>query len=286
MSTTDTAPAAGTPRSDGPRPAKSRASQTLRLARTEFTLFIRYKTAWLYLVLPLPLVFVMSAQPSAEVLPGVDTPDLAMAGIIGMVGMFLGIGHVSNVFTARRESLVLKRLRASGVPAQAIFGAVLLLVFLFMLLVAAVIAGLVYAVNGTLPSDPVMLLLAVALSCAAMTLLGLLFTLFVRSAEAAQLTAIVPIMVLMFLGGGFLPLDALHDTLRQVVWFLPAAPVTELIQAAYTGFDVFGGVEGAAPLGAVGLWAAGLPSIAVMLAWIVVLGYAVHRFFRWDPRWP
>ncbi|GAA1450097.1 ABC transporter permease [Nocardiopsis tropica] len=284
--TTPTAAAEAAAAPGRPRPTIGRLRQTARLTRTEFTLFVRYKTAWMFLALPMFLLVVSLGMESYEVFPGVDSTAMSMAGMLGSIGLIVGLGHASNVFTARREALVLKRLRVSGVPQSAIFGAVIGVVALFSLLVAVLMTAVTSAFTGSMPQDPVMLLVAVLLSTVPMTLLGLLVTPMVRNAEAAQMAAMVPMMILLFLGGLFIPLGMLPDPLREAMMLLPVAPVTLMAQAAFTGYDVFGGLEAATQPGYLGLWAAALPSICVVLAWTAVLALLVRRFFKWDPRQP
>ncbi|PWV45703.1 ABC transporter permease [Nocardiopsis sp. L17-MgMaSL7] len=282
MTTTTTRPPA--PSVD--RTSPSTLKRTLRLARTEFTLFVRYKTALMYLVMPLILFMPLLSTPSAPVFGDFTTHDLTLASAVIGIGLMLGIGHPSNVFAARREALVLKRLRVSGIPQTAIFGSVTVVVVLFSLAMSVLILGAVAALGGSLPADPVMLVAAVLLSAVAMSLVGLLITPMVRSAESAQMFSVVPMMGLLLTGGVFFPLDLMPEPVRLVAQFLPVAPAAEMAQAAYTGYDVFGGYEGAEAVGAAALWGSALPSLAVMLAWIVVLSLLVRRYFRWDPRQP
>ncbi|WP_435111991.1 ABC transporter permease [Nocardiopsis synnemataformans] len=270
-----------------PRPSVSWVRQTIRLTRTEFTLFVRYKTAWMFLGLPVFLAFVTFQLPNHEVIPGFGNAELAMIASIGTISLILGIGHPSNVFTARRESLVLKRFRVSGVPQTVIFGAVIGIVVLFSLLVAALVVGMVFVAPArVLPRDPLMLVVAVVLSGVMYSLMGLLVTPLVRNAESAQMAAMVPMMVLLFTSGGVIPLEFLPETARQVMSFVPSVPASEMAQAAYTGYDAFGGFADAEERSYLGLWTAALPSIGVMLAWIGVLALLVRRYFRWDPRQP
>ncbi|WP_159944158.1 MULTISPECIES: ABC transporter permease [unclassified Nocardiopsis] len=279
MSTTTTAPA-------GTRPAISPLKQLLRLTRTEFTLFVRYKTAWMFLGLPVFLAVVTLQMPNDEVLPGFGMADMTMVASIGTITLILGMGHPSNVFTARRESLVLKRLRVSGVPQAVIFGAVTAIVILFSLALAALVAALVFAASGALPRDPLMLLVAVLLSGVMYSLMGLLVTPLVRNAEAAQMAVMVPMMILLFAGGGVIPLEFLPEAARQAMTLVPSTSVSTLVQAAYTGHDVFTGFAGAEERSYPGLWAAALPSLGAVLAWTAVMGLLVRRYFRWDPRQP
>ncbi|GAB2513245.1 ABC transporter permease [Nocardiopsis aegyptia] len=283
MNTTTTRPA----ETRSARRAPGTARQLLRLTRMEFTLFVRYKTAWMFLALPLFFSFMALQLPDDEVVPGFGLGEMAMLSSIGSISLILGMGHASNVFTARRESLALKRFRVSGVSQPVIFGGVIGVVAVFSLAIALIIGGFIAAMpNGTLPRDPLMLLVAILLGSVAFSLMGLLVTPLARNAESAQLAVMVPMLILIFAGGGIIPLEALPEGARQFFSLIPSVPPGELVQAAYTGYDVFGGAAGAEPKGFLDLWIAALPSIGIMLAWIAVSALAVRRFFRWDPRQP
>ena len=52
--------------STGRRPSVSPLKQILRLTRTEFTLFVRYKTAWMFLFLPLLFAFLTLQMPTTS----------------------------------------------------------------------------------------------------------------------------------------------------------------------------------------------------------------------------
>ncbi|RKS06231.1 ABC-2 type transport system permease protein [Nocardiopsis sp. Huas11] len=284
MNTTTTRPADAAPTR---RRAPGAVKQILRLTRTEFTLFVRYKTAWMFLALPVFFAFMAMQMPNDEVIAGFGAGDLATLSSIGSISLILGMGHASNVFTARRESLALKRFRVSGVSQPVIFGGVIGVVTIFSLVIAVLIGAFIAAMpDGSLPRDPLMLVLAVVLGGVAFSLMGLLVTPLARNAESAQLAVMVPMMILLFAGGGIIPLEILPENARQLFSLIPSVPPGELVQAAYTGYDVFGGTAGAEPKSYLGLWIAALPSIGLMLAWIAVLALAVRRFFRWDPRQP
>ncbi|CAL9504234.1 hypothetical protein SUDANB121_03517 [Nocardiopsis dassonvillei] len=264
--------------------AMSPVRQALRLARTEFTLFIRYKTAWMFLGLALFMFVVPMNLPNEPVLGDIGSADLAMIAAMGSIGLIIGIGHPSNVFTARRESLVLKQMRVNGVPQGALFGAVILLVVVMSLLIAVLGVALVYANSGALPRDPVMLVLAVTLSAVSMSFLGLCVSPMARTAESAQMAAMVPMMFLLFAGGNIIPTAAFPDSFVRFLGYLPSTAAGQLAQASYTGHDVFSGYESAAPAGVVELWVAALPSVGLLLVWTVLFAVLAFRTFRWDPR--
>lgn len=266
--------------------AMSPVRQTLRLARTEFTLFIRYKTAWMFLGLSLFMFLVPMSLPNDPVLGDIGSADLAMIAAMGSIGLIIGIGHPSNVFTARRESLVLKQLRVNGVTQGALFGAVALLVVVMSLAIAVLGVGLIYANSGSLPGDPVMLVLAITLSAVSMSFLGLCITPLVRTAESAQMAAMVPMMFLLFTGGNIMPATNFPDPFVEMLSFLPSTAAGQLAQASYTGYDVFSGYGSATPAGFAELWVAALPAVGLLLLWTVLFAVLAFRTFRWDPRQP
>ncbi|WP_028649888.1 ABC transporter permease [Nocardiopsis sp. CNT312] len=263
------------------------ARQVLRLTRTEFTLFVRYKTAWMFLALPLFFAFIALQQPDDEIVAGFGMGEMTMISVMGITSLMLGMGHASNVFTSRREALVLKRFRVSGVSQPVIFGGIIGVVTVFSLLAVLLMALVILVpLGGSPPRDPLMALASVLLGSVVFTLMGLALTPLARTSESAQLVGMVPMMILFFASGGVFPLEFLPEDVRQVVGLIPSVPPAELMQAAYTGYDVFGGATGAEEKSYLGLWAAALPSIAIMLAWIALLALAVRRFFVWDPRKP
>ncbi len=267
-------------------PAMSPLRQTLRLTRTEFTLFVRYKTAWMFLALALFMFVIPMNMPNEPVVGDVGSADLAMIAAMGSIGLIIGIGHPSNVFTARRESLVLKQMRVSGVTQGALFGAVTLLVVVMSLLISVLGVGLIYANSGALPGDPLMLALAIALSAVSMSFLGLCVSPMARTAESAQMAAMVPMMFLLFTGGGVIPTAMFPDAFVEVLSYLPSTAAGQLAQAAYTGHDVFSGYENAAPAGFLELWVSALPAIGLLLLWTLLFAVLALRIFRWDPRQP
>ncbi|KUP96383.1 ABC transporter permease [Thermobifida cellulosilytica] len=256
--------------------------QTLRLTRTEFTLFYRYRMALYIAALPVVFLLPLSALPPGEVLPGVDARAVSIARFFALAAMTVGVMHVSNVYAARREQLVLKRFRVSGVAPAALFGATTLSVLgVVAAQSAAVVAFL--GVAGTLPADPVLLALSVLLVTVVMSLLGVFVARFARNAESAQMLSMVPFLLLLAVSGFIVPVEMLPDPVAAVFRLLPMLPAVELAQSAYVGYDLFGGVEGAHRAAGADLWLAAVPSLLVLAAWVVVAAL-LTRLFQWDPR--
>ncbi|PSK98586.1 ABC-2 type transport system permease protein [Murinocardiopsis flavida] len=281
-STTSTTSTAAAPSAPGRRRPPGRAAQILRLTRTEFTLVYRYRTALFFIAFPLLFTATGFAQQGRELTQGMDAGAYFICGAMVLAPLFIGLVHVSNVYTARRESLVLKRFRVSGVPPATLFGATLLSVLLLVLLLTAISAGALAFRFDLVPADPLLVVLPILLTTATMVFLGLALTAVTRSAEGAQMISMVPFFLLYASSGQMLPMDMLPDAVARVSTLLPAAPATAAVQSGYFGRDLFGGVDGPAASG-LELWTAAAPSLGVMLVWLAV-SVVLLRYFRWDPR--
>ncbi|MFC3999780.1 ABC transporter permease [Nocardiopsis sediminis] len=280
---TATVRAAASPRPGAGRTPVNRRRQALRLLRTELVLFYRYRVALFFAAFPLVFVAFYLPLEGQEALPGIDAAALSMSGIPILAALALGLMHVPNVYAARREQLVLKRFRASGVAPAALFGATTLSVLLVAAALTAAVTAIVAARYGALPADPVLMLAGAALITVVMSLLGIAFTSLTRNAESAQMMSIVPFMLLYGASGLVVPLEILPDQVAAVCRLLPAAPAADLVRSGYWGHDLFGGGNGAAPAGFAELWTAALPSLGVLLAWTAVAVFLL-RYVRWDPR--
>ncbi|WP_017581461.1 ABC transporter permease [Nocardiopsis valliformis] len=258
--------------------------QALTLLRTEFKLFVRYKTALLYLILPAAFMIPFFTMENEEVAPGVTGIGYLMSGSLMAVSIALGLMHPSNVLTTRRENLVLKRLRVGGVSPSAIHGSMIGLIVVLSLGMGLLYGAVLIYKSGHVPSNLAMMLAAMFLSAITLTLLGTLITPLVRNGEIAQMAAMVPMLLTLAAGGVMVPLVAMPDSVAAVLRLLPIAPAVDMLRSGFLGMDYFGHPEDAEAVGALELWILALPSIGVQLVWIAVLGYLVHRFFRWDPR--
>ncbi|GAB3207115.1 ABC transporter permease [Marinactinospora thermotolerans] len=282
------APTTPSPRSQtaAPRPPRRPVGlvrQMLRLTRTEFVLFYRYRMALYVAVLPVVFLLPSFNAGDEELLPGVSAGAFSLASTFAMIAMTVGVIHVSNVYAARREQLVLKRFRVSGVRPAALFGATTLSVFGVVFAQSLIVVALLALQYDVLPADPVLLLISIVLSTVIMSLFGAVITRFARNAESAQMISMIPFMLLLAVSGFFVPLDAMPDGLQHALGLLPMVPAVDIARSAYFGHDFFGGVEGAGELGFVDLWIAAGPSLLVLVAWTAIMAYLV-RFMPWDPR--
>ncbi|OUC94416.1 ABC transporter permease [Streptosporangium minutum] len=216
----------------------------------------------------LPLLIDKVGAPPADVL----------AQHIGMVPILLGIasmGHIATVLTARRDQLILKRMRATGLSDRAILGGEIVNTSVQAVLLLAASSLVLYALTGlSFPRNPLMYLLALAGGASVLAVLGTAFTAFVRRAELAG-PMTMPFYFLAGMGaGGFGPLDkVLPEWLLTALDLLPTGAVVDLVRTAYAADGTLTG----------DLRAAAVPALTLAV-WAAVGLFAIMKWFRWEAR--
>ncbi|MFE7893463.1 ABC transporter permease [Streptomyces sp. NPDC057412] len=249
------------------------AGRMTSLARAELTLLGRSRGT-LFAALFVPLILPLSAREAAKQM------DLAEAGLtLGTVILPASIGFsllyavyatLVSVYTARREELVLKRLR-TGEPrdTEILAGAALPAVAVGLAQSVVLAIGCAVLLDVGAPRAPhlaVLGLLSGFVLCAALAAVTSSFT---RSVESAQVTTLPVVLLSMIFSGMFVPLEVLPDRMAAVCELLPLTPVITLIRGGWTG-----GLSAYETLGAA----------TTALAWTVLAVFAVRRWFRWEPR--
>lgn len=233
--------------------------RAVAIGRAELKLFWRNRTA-LFNSLVLPVLIV-------PLLLSVDANGVPL--VVGLTGFVLVMAVYYNLvttFVARREELVLKRLRVGELTdLEILFGAALpsIVVALGQMTIFAVIIGVITGVE--VPSRPWFLLIGVVGGVVVFGLLAAASAAFTRTVEMAQVTSL-PVLMACVIGSGLMfPLDTFPDNVESVLRLLPLTPVLELLRAGWHGGPV-------------------LQPLIVLAAWIVIGTYAVRRWFRWEPR--
>ncbi|MBZ6283549.1 ABC transporter permease [Streptomyces olivaceus] len=188
------------------------------------------------------------------------TPTIAAVSVLGAC-----YGQLAIVLSTRRQTGMLKRLRATPLPAWIYFTGLLA----HCLLVGAIDIGLVIGV-GTLYGVPLPahwagLALALVLGAASFCALGAGVASLVRSAESAPALVQFIQFPLVFISGSYFPVHA--DALNTIAGLLPVKPFNEALLAAFTGASGHG-------------WR----GLGVLAAWGVLGAVVAVRRFRWDPR--
>lgn len=173
-----------------------------------------------------------------------------------------------TVFTARRQSLVLKRLRTSSLSDTAIFAGVLAPVAVVGLVQTVAFLGLAVAVGAPVPESPVPLVVGVVLCVAVATALGVATACLSRSVEATQVTGAPVAMAAV--AGVFLTGTSSNAAVLGLA--LPLAGPADLVARGWSAGVVVEDVP-VVPL-----------DLASAVLWFAVAGVVVSRAFRWEPR--
>lgn len=243
------------------------------LGRAELTLLGRNKNnLFVALLMPLLMIFVLRSSLSQM---GQNELPLGMAGatLIGGTGMVLVLvvymGLVSAL-VARREELVLKRLRTGEASdLEILAGAALPSAAIALAQCAVLTVGGALALDVPAPQRPDLLVLGVLIAILLLAGLAAATTAITRNVESAGLTTL-PFFLISAMGSGLMvPRDVLPDLAANITQLLPFTGVMEFVRAGWLGV---GDTKD--------LLTAGLTT----LAWGVLTVFAVQKWFRWEPR--
>ncbi|MGW7275696.1 ABC transporter permease [Streptomyces sp. NPDC054864] len=249
------------------------AGRMWALAQAELTLLGRAKGT-LFAALFVPLVLPFSVRQAAEGMDlkgtGLSVGTIVLPGAIGFSLIFAVYSALTAVFVARREELVLKRLRTGELrDPEILAGAALPSVAIGVTQCVLLAVGCAVLLDAGAPSAPYLAVLGLLLGLVICTALAAVTGSFSRSAESAQVMS-MPLMFVSMGGSGlFIPFEIMPDKLASVCELLPLSPVITLVRGGWTGE-----LSGSDTLGA----------LLTAVAWTVVSVFAVRRWFRWEPR--
>ncbi len=253
--------------------ATTPAGRMRALAQAEFTLFRRNK-GMLVTALFVPLVLPFSVQMATQDMDleeaGLSIGTVTLPAAIGFSLLFAVYASLVGVFVARREELVLKRLRTGELrDAEILTGAALPAAATGLVQSVLLAVGCAVVLDLDVPPAPQLAVIGLLLGLVMCVALAALTASFSRTSESAQVTSL-PLMLVSFLGSGItVPLEMLPDRVASFCELLPLTPVITLVRGAWTG-----DLSAYESLGAV----------LTGLAWTVLSVFAVRRWFRWEPR--
>jgi ABC-2 type transport system permease protein len=149
----------------------------------------------------------------AQSLPGMMA-QFAIAGLIG----------ASEIIVQERKSGALDRLRGTAVPRLAILSGHWLAMFamIFVQFFVLVTFGQFFLRLNFFSSPGATLILSIA-SCAFVASLGLLIGILAKMPEQTAVFALIPMFLFAGLGGAWMPIDMLGDTVQKVSKFTPVS---------------------------------------------------------------
>lgn len=238
--------------------------------RTELKLYWRSRElAFFTFLLPIVIFFLLGSVYGEDTIDGVKGSRYLLAGMLGYGVVATTFAGLSIVLVVRREAGILKRLRATPLPAWVYIGAVLVSTLFVFAIEAIALVLLARAVFGVpLPHHLFSLVLALLLSALAFTALGLAITALVRSAEGSSAVVNAIYLPMLFISGSFFSPHSFPRFLRAIADVLPLTYVIRLVRdITLHGHEI---------------WSRG-GSVGVIAAWGAVGAVAAVRGFRWEP---
>jgi ABC-2 type transport system permease protein len=239
--------------------------------RTEQRLFWRNREAAFFtFFLPVIFFLVFGSIYGDDTIDGVRGAPFLEAGMIGYGVASTAFAGLAITMVIRRESGVLKRIRATPLPPSTYILSVLASTFITFLVEAAlliVLGRLLFSVG--LPSRPLSLLAALVLGAAAFAALGLGLTGLVRSAEGSSAVVNFVYLPMAIISGTFFSPAKYPSFLRAIADVLPLTYFTKLTRDVMVKHHHIWSETG---------------SIGVVALWGAIGLVAAVRGFRWQPR--
>ncbi|MEU7888221.1 ABC transporter permease [Microbispora bryophytorum] len=192
-------------------------------------------------------------------------------GMLAMVLTIVATTQTAVTLSTRREMLVLKRLRASGLRGRAVIGGELVNIVAQATLLSAVVSVILYTFTYLPPPElPLLFAACVVAVAGVLATIGALFSIVTRRPDL-NAPATIPFILATTVGaGGYGPFvtGLLPGWVRWTLDLLPTGAMVEIARLAYRGGEL---TTLTGPVLNLTVWA--------------LLGLVAVRFlFRWDPR--
>jgi ABC-2 type transport system permease protein len=212
-----------------------------KMTWVELKLFAREPLSLVFaFAFPVVVLVVLVASfpntPDPEAFGGLRPSDYYLAGYIGVVISTIGLVTLPVHVASYRERGILRRFRASSVPAWSVVVAQVIVGILM-----AAVGGLVLIVAGTtiyeaaLPVSVGSVLIMFLLSTLAFVAIGLLLGSVARTARGAQALGMILFFPMWLLSGAGPPPDILGEGMRNAMDVLPLTHVVRAIQDPWVG---------------------------------------------------
>ncbi|HKD34944.1 MAG TPA: ABC transporter permease [Gaiellaceae bacterium] len=191
------------------------------------------------------------------------------AGMIGYGAISIAFAGLAIVLVIRREAGILKRLRATPLPAPVYVTALLgafLTAFAVEVLGLLVLGRLFFSIG--FPGQPLSLALALILGTAAFCGLGIGLTALIKSAEGASAVVNAIYLPMAFISGSFFSPHSYPAFLRAIAAVLPLTYFLRLIRNVMLHDHA--------------IWSQ-WTNVAVLAVWGIGGVLVALRSFRWEP---
>ena len=232
-----------------------------------------------FFTLALPVLFLVifasvfgGSRNTTQVAGGrISTSVYYVPGIIALGIIAACFGNLVASVTAQRERGVLKRRRATPVPAAALIAGRVLTAVVIAVVMAAVLLGIGWAAYGALVPGRTILALAVTvvIGAASFCCLGYALASFIRDEDAALPTTQALLLPLYFISGVFVTATALPQWLADVGEIFPVRHLANALLVVYNPHTT-------------GLGFAG-PDLLIVAGWGVAGLLIALRKFSWLP---
>ena len=238
--------------------------------RGELLLYVRSRElAFFTFLLPMVFFVLLGSTYGKDTVDGVKGSHFLEAGMIGYGAISIAFAGLAIVLVIRREAGVLKRLRATPLPAPAYIAALLTA---FMAAFAVEVAGLILLgrvlFSIPLPHQLGSLVLALLLGAICFCALGVAVAALIRSAEGASAVVNAIYLPAAFLAGAFFSPHHFPSVFRDIAAVLPLTYFLRLVRNV-----MLHGHE---------IWSQGT-NVAVIAAWGIAGVIIALRRFRWEP---
>ncbi len=247
----------------------NRAASPVRqiMTQTQFELLLtlrRGENILITLIVPVMLLIFFA---SLNIVPAVNgrAINFLLPGILALAIMAAGMVNLGIATAYERYYGVLKRLGSSPLPRSGLIIAKVISILILEVVQVILLVGVAVLLYGWQPAGQVWLtLLALALGTVTFAAIGLAMAGGLR-AEITLAGANALFLLFVLLGGGILPLDHLPAPLAAMAQLLPAAALTQALQASMSNGASFPGF-----------------ALLVLAIWTIVMLIVAIRTFQWE----
>ncbi|MBU2665792.1 ABC transporter permease [Actinoplanes bogorensis] len=242
------------------------------LFRVEWRLFHRIRSNYVF-VLVIPLLLLLGMRFVQEQMDlaahGLSAGPVMVATAAGILLIFSLYSSVTGLYVARREELVLKRLRTGEVADPVILAGGASLYVAIAVAQIVVVTAVLSVMFGVAPRQAPAALLGLVTGVVLMTAMAAATAALCRTVESVMVATLPAIFVLPMIAGIYIPREVLPDNLGDILAYAPLSGTIDLVRSGWT-----------AELGLAGI----VTRVLVDLVWAGLFAWVAAKRFRWEPR--